>query len=116
MRRFVVLMVVTLLAGCSNCPDSGEPPMGDPATWKRYSAEQLARMHFKSRIPDVRIEFDSANFTGRPEEMNLFYTANDLDKERWWRVEIRAGQVTMFSERTGWIGRLSRDKAGLRPD
>lgn len=114
MRRFVIAAL--LLAGCSNCPESGEPPLSDPATWKRYSAEQIARQHFKSRLPDVRIDLESATFLRKPEDMSLEYNANDLNKERWWKVRIVNGATETFSERSGWIGRMLRDQKGLSPD
>lgn len=48
--------------------------------------------------------------------MSLEYNANDLGKERWWKVRVLNGTTETFSERSGWIGRMLRDQKGLSPD
>ncbi len=107
MRRFASLLVV-LAVGCSGAPAPSpapvaDPPFSDPATWSRYSAEQLARIHFRTRYPHVRMELVGAEINGPPERMDLSYSANDLDRYRWFKVNVVGGQTEQFDEREGRV-------------
>lgn len=99
MRRFVVLMVVSLLVSCG----SPTPPVeltkpktvsiSDPETWIFYTPKQIALEHFKQIHPGRTPVVVWVEPVGPPSEMSVEYLFNDRDADKRYRVLIRFGKV-----------------------